>query len=158
MIIVMEENATEEQIVRVVDRLIKLGFDIHRSTGSRYTLLGAVGSRITDPRDLELLEGVNKVVRVSSPYKLAARAFNPEGAKIRIGDVVIGGEQVIVMAGPGVVENHEQMETIAGRLADHGVRVLRGGAFRTSGDPYGFQGLGEEGLRLLREEIGRAHV
>src|SRR5262245_38382209 len=104
MIIVMEENATEEQIVRVVDRLVNLGFDIHRSTGSRYTLLGAVGSRITDPRDLELLEGVNKVVRVSAPYKLASRAFNPEGAKIRIGDVIIGGEQVVLMAGPGVVD------------------------------------------------------
>mgnify|MGYP002397684015 CR=1 FL=1 len=78
MIIVMEENATEEQIVQVVDRLVNLGFDIHRSTGARYTLLGAVGSRITDTRELELLEGVNKVVRVSSPYKLAARAFKPK--------------------------------------------------------------------------------
>ncbi len=155
MIIVMEENATEEQIVRVVDRLIKLGFDIHRSTGARYTLLGAVGSRITDPRELELLEGVNKVVRVSAPYKLAARAFKPEGTKIEIGDVAIGGEQVVVMAGPGVVESREQMETIAGRLAKRGVRVLRGGAFRTSDDPYGFQGLGEEGLKLLREVADR---
>jgi 3-deoxy-7-phosphoheptulonate synthase len=155
MIIVMEENATEEQIVLVVDRLIKLGFDIHRSTGSRYTLLGAVGARITDPRELELLEGVNKVVRVSAPYKLAARALKPEGTKIEIGDVAIGGEQVVVMAGPGVVESREQMETIAGRLAKRGVRVLRGGAFRTSDDPYGFQGLGEEGLKLLREVADR---
>src|SRR5215475_1256013 len=152
MIIVMEENATEEQIVRVVDRLIKLGFDIHRSTGSRYTLLGAVGSRVADPRELELLEGVNKVAPVSAPYKLAARAFNPEGTKIEIGDAVLGGEQVVVMAGPGVVESREQMETIAGRLASRGVRV---GAFRTSDDPYGFQGLGEEGLKLLREVADR---
>jgi 3-deoxy-7-phosphoheptulonate synthase len=155
MIIVMEENATEEQIVRVVDRLIKLGFDIHRSTGSRYTLLGAVGSRVADPRELELLEGVNKVAPISAPYKLAARAFNPEGTKIRVGDVVIGGEQVVVMAGPGVVESREQMETVAGRLANRGVRVLRGGAFRTSDDPYRFQGLGEEGLKLLREVADR---
>lgn len=79
MIIVMEENAAEEQIVRVVDRLVNLGFDIHRSTGSRYTILGAVGARIVDTRELELLEGVNKVVRVSSPYKLAARASRAEG-------------------------------------------------------------------------------
>lgn len=155
MIIVMEENATEEQIVRVVDRLIKLGFDIHRSTGARYTLLGAVGSRITDPRELELLEGVNKVVRISSPYKLAARAFKPEGARINVNGVVIGGEQVIVMAGPGVVESRDQMETIGAALAKQGVRVLRGGAFRVSGDPYGFQGLGEEGLKLLREVADR---
>jgi 3-deoxy-7-phosphoheptulonate synthase len=155
MIIVMEENATEEQIVRVVDRLVNLGYDIHRSTGARYTLLGAVGSRIADTRELELLEGVNKVVRVSSPYKLAARAFKPEGTRVKAGDVVIGGEQVVVMAGPGVVESREQMETIAAALAKQGVRVLRGGAFRTSGDPYGFQGLGEEGLKLLREVADR---
>ncbi|MGE0132004.1 MAG: 3-deoxy-7-phosphoheptulonate synthase [Blastocatellales bacterium] len=151
----MEENAAEEQIVRVVDRLVNLGFDIHRSTGARYTLLGAVGSRITDTRELELLEGVNKVVRVSSPYKLAARAFKPEGTRININGVIIGAEQVVVMAGPGVVESREQMETIAAALAKQGVRVLRGGAFRISGDPYGFQGLGEEGLRLLREVADR---
>jgi 3-deoxy-7-phosphoheptulonate synthase len=155
MIIVMEENATEEQIVRVVDRLIKLGFDIHRSTGARYTLLGAVGSRVTDPRELELLEGVNKVVRVSSPYKLATRAFKPEGTRINVNGVVIGGEQVVVMAGPGVVESRDQMETIAAALARQGVRVLRGGAFKVSDDPYGFQGLGEEGLKLLREVADR---
>ncbi|MGH9936378.1 MAG: 3-deoxy-7-phosphoheptulonate synthase [Blastocatellia bacterium] len=155
MIIVLEENVTEEQIVRVVDRLVNLGFDIHRSTGARYTLLGAVGSRITDPLELELLEGVNKVVRVSAPYKLAARAFKPEGTKIKIGDVLIGGEQVTLMAGPGAIESREQMETIAAALAKQGVRVLRGGAFRLSGDPYGFQGLGEEGLKLMREIADR---
>ncbi|MGH9838482.1 MAG: 3-deoxy-7-phosphoheptulonate synthase [Blastocatellia bacterium] len=155
MIIVMEENATDEQIVRVVDRLVNLGFDIHRSTGARYTLLGAVGSRIADMRELELLEGVNRVVRVSAPYKLAARAFKPEGTEIKINDVVIGGAQVVVMAGPGVVESREQMEAIAAALRRQGVRVLRGGAFRFSEDPYGFQGLGEEGLRLLRETADR---
>jgi 3-deoxy-7-phosphoheptulonate synthase len=86
---------------------------------------------------------------------LAARAFKPEGTRIEINDLVIGGERVILMAGPGVVENREQMETIAGALSRQGVRVLRGGAFRTSGDPYGFQGLGEEGLKLLREVADR---
>lgn len=151
MIIVMEENASEEQIVRVVDRLVTLGFDIHRSTGARYTLLGAVGARTIDPRELELLGGVNKVMRVSSPYKLAARAFKPEGTRIKIGKLEIGGDRVALMAGPGVVESREQLETIASALAATGVGVLRGGAFRLSGDPYGFQGLGEEGLRLLRE-------
>ncbi len=140
MIIVMEENAAEEQIVHVVDRLVNLGFDIHRSTGSRYTILGAVGSRIADVRELELLEGVNKVVRVSSPYKLAARAFKPEGTQIKLKDVVIGGEQVVTIAGPSVVESREQIETIAAALAKQGVRVLRGSAFRSSNDPYGFQG------------------
>jgi 3-deoxy-7-phosphoheptulonate synthase len=151
MIIVMEENATEEQIVRVVDRLVNLGFDIHRSTGTRYTILGAVGSRLADTQSLELLEGVNRVVRVSSPYKLAARAFNPEGTRIRIKDVTIGGERIVVMAGPGFVESREQIEIVARALARHGVRLLYGGAFRSSGDPFGFQGLGEEGLKLLRD-------
>lgn len=155
MIIVMEENAAEEQVVRVVDRLVNLGFDIHRSTGSRYTILGAVGSRIADIRELELLEGVNKVVRVSSPYKLAARAFKPEGTQIRIKDVVIGGEQITLIAGPSVVESREQIETIAAALGKQGVRILRGTAFRSSNDPYGFQGLGEEGLKLLRETADR---
>jgi 3-deoxy-7-phosphoheptulonate synthase len=155
MIIVMEENATEEQIVRVVDRLIKLGFDIHRSTGSRYTLLGAVGARITDTRELELFDGVNRVVRVSAPYKLASRAVKPEGTQIKIRDVVIGGPQIVIMAGPGVVESHEQMETVAAALKQQGVSVLRGGVFRFSEDPYGFQGLGEEGLKLLREIADR---
>lgn len=155
MIIVMEENAAEEQIVRVVDRLVNLGFDIHRSTGARYTILGAVGSRIADVRELELLEGVNKVVRVSSPYKLAARAFNPEGTRIKVNDVVIGGEQVVTIAGPSVVESREQIETIASALRQQGVRVLRGTAFRASNDPYGFQGLGEEGLKLLSETAAR---
>jgi 3-deoxy-7-phosphoheptulonate synthase len=132
-----------------------LGFDIHRSTGSRYTLLGAVGSRTADTRELELLEGVNRVVRVSAPYKLASRAFKPEGTQIKIGDVVIGGQEIVLMAGPGVVERREQMETIAAALKQQGVRVLRGGAFRFSEDPYGFQGLGEEGLKLLREVADR---
>src|SRR6266508_2059970 len=113
MIIVMEENATEEQIVRVVDRLIKLGFDIHRSTGARYTLLGAVGSRITDPRALELLEGVNKVVRVSAPYKLVAHGFKPVGPKHAIRRVAIRGGMVEQLCGLGVVDGREQMEPIA---------------------------------------------
>jgi 3-deoxy-7-phosphoheptulonate synthase len=151
MIIVMEENATEDQIVNVVDRLVNLGFDIHRSTGARYTILGVVGSRVADIRSLELLDGVNKVVRVSSPYKLAARAFKPEGTRIKVGDVVIGGEQAVVIAGPGTIESLEQIELIADLLQRHGMKVLCGGAYRVSGDPYGFQGLGEEGLKLLRK-------
>jgi 3-deoxy-7-phosphoheptulonate synthase len=150
MIVVMEENATEDQIVKVVDRLVNLGFDIHRSTGARYTILGAVGARIADTRDLELLEGVNKVVRVSSPYKLAARAFNPAGTRIQVNDVVIGGEKVAILGGPSIVESREQIESSAATLAKQGVQILRGGAWRVSNDAFGFQGLGEEGLKLLR--------
>lgn len=155
MIVVMEENATEEQIVKVVDRLVNLGFDIHRSTGARYTLLGAVGARIADTRELELLEGVNKVARVSSPYKLAARAFKPEGTQIKLNDVVIGGEQIVILGGPSVIESREQLESSAAALAQQGVQILRGNAWRSSNDAFGFQGLGEEGLKLLRAAAER---
>lgn len=155
MIVVMQENATEEQITKVVDRLVSLGFDIHRSTGERYTLLGAVGSQITDTRDLELLDGVREVMRISAPYKLAARAFKPEGTKIKIKDVVIGGEQVVMMAGPCTLENREQIEAVAATVARLGVQIMRGGAFKPRTSPYSFQGLGEPGLKMMREIADR---
>ena len=155
MIVVMQENATEEQITKVVDRLVGLGFDIHRSTGERYTLLGAVGSQITDTRDLELLDGVREVMRISAPYKLAARAFRPEGTKIKIRDVVIGGEQVVMMDGPCTLENREQIEAVAATVAHQGVQIMRGGAFKPRTSPYSFQGLGEPGLKMMREIADR---
>lgn len=155
MIVVMEENASEDKITRVVDRLVTLGFDIHRSTGARHTILGAVGAQIADTRDLELLDGVQEVVRVSVPYKLASRAFKPEGTQVRIKDVVIGGEQVVMMAGPCTIESREQVETTAAAVASQGVQILRGGAFKPRTSPYSFQGLGEQGLRMLREAADR---
>ncbi len=151
MIVIMQEHATEEQVTQVVDKLVHLGFDIHRSTGARHTVLGAVGAQIADTRDLELIEGVQEVVRVSSPYKLAARAFKPEGTKIKIKDVVIGGEQVIMMAGPCTLENREQIEAVAATVSSLGVQVMRGGAFKPRTSPYSFQGLGEPGLKMMRE-------
>jgi 3-deoxy-7-phosphoheptulonate synthase len=155
MIIVMEENATEDQIVAVVDRLVQLGFDIHRSTGSRYTILGAVGSRLADLRALELLDGVNRVVRVSSPYKLAARAFRPEGTRIQLGELTIGGGQCLVMAGPGAIESRRQLDQIAAALVQRGVRIMAGNILPEYNNPYGFQGLGEEGLQIFRETAER---
>jgi 3-deoxy-7-phosphoheptulonate synthase len=155
MIVIMEENASEGQITSVVERLVNLGFDIHRSTGARYTILGAVGSQLADTRDLELLDGVHEVVRVSAPYKLASRAFKPEGTRITIKDVVFGGDRVIMMAGPCTVENREQVEATAAAVSRQGVRVLRGGAFKPRTSPYSFQGLGEQGLKLLRDAADR---
>src|SRR5918912_2016571 len=105
MVIVMEETATEEQISVVVEKLVQLGFDIHRSTGVRHTVLGAVGGRLIDTRDLELLDGVKEVLRISAPYKLASRAFKAEATRIKIKDVVIGGTEVVMMAGPCTVES-----------------------------------------------------
>lgn len=152
MVVVMQEGATEEQIQRAINKLMEMGFDIHRSTGAAHTVLGAVGAvRDFDTRDIELLEGVEEVLRISAPYKLASRAFRPEGTMVRLGpEVVVGGKQVVMMAGPCSVESAEQIETIAARLAKDGVRVLRGGAFKPRTSPYSFQGLGEKGLEMMR--------
>jgi 3-deoxy-7-phosphoheptulonate synthase len=156
MVVVMQEGAGETQIQAVIDRLVSLGFDIHRSTGVRHTLLGAVGGKTgVDPRDLELLEGVNEVLRISTPYKLAGRTFRPEGTVVNVGGVLIGGKNVPLLAGPCSVESEEQMEAIASGLAAEGVRLLRGGAFKPRTSPYSFQGLGEEGLRIMRQVADR---
>jgi 3-deoxy-7-phosphoheptulonate synthase len=153
MIVVMQAGASEEQIQHVTDRLIALGFDVHRSTGATHTVLGAVGERDEfDPRDVELLDGVREVVRISQPYKLASRAFRPEGTIVDVGKGArFGGPEVVVAAGPCSVESAEQIQTVAERVARLGARLLRGGAFKPRTSPYSFQGLGEKGLKLLRE-------
>ena len=157
MVVVMQEGATEDQIQRAINKLMEMGFDIHRSTGARQTVLGAVGALVDfDTRDIELQEGVAEVVRISAPYKLASRHFRPEGSVIQLGKgVAVGGEQVVVMAGPCSVESAQQMETIAALVAQQGVRVLRGGAFKPRTSPYSFQGLGKIGLQLMRAAADR---
>jgi len=157
MVVVMQEGATEDQIQRAINKLMEMGFDIHRSTGARQTVLGAVGALVDfDTRDIELQEGVEEVVRISAPYKLASRHFRPEGSVIQLGEgVAVGGEQVVMMAGPCSVESAEQIETIAALVAKEGVRVLRGGAFKPRTSPYSFQGLGKKGLQLMRAAADR---
>ncbi len=152
MVVVMQPEAGEEQVQNVIDHLVSLGFDIHRSTGASQTVLGAVGVRPDfDTRDIELLPGVREVVRITQPYKLASRAFRPEGTVVKLPrGVSIGGTEVIVAAGPCAVESAEQIESIAAAVAKAGARILRGGAFKPRSSPYSFQGMGEEGLRLLR--------
>ena len=153
MVVVMQAGASEDQIQTVIDRLVSLGFDVHRSTGVTHTVLGAVGERAdVDPRDIELLDGVREVVRITQPYKLASRAFRPEGTVIDLGrGVRIGGPEVVVAAGPCAVESAEQIGIIGERVARLGAKLLRGGAFKPRTSPYSFQGLAEEGLKLLRE-------
>jgi 3-deoxy-7-phosphoheptulonate synthase len=152
MVVVMQEGATEDQIQRVINRLMDMGFDIHRSTGARHTVLGAVGAKVDfDVRDIELQDGVEEVLRISAPYKLASRHFRPEGSLIQLGKgVIVGGQHVVMMAGPCSVESEAQIEMIADHVAKLGVRVLRGGAFKPRSSPYSFQGLGREGLELMR--------
>ena len=152
MVVVMQEGATEEHVQRVINKLMDMGFDIHRSTGARQTVLGAVGAKIDfDTRDIELLDGVEEVLRISAPYKLASRHFRPEGSKIQLGKgVIVGGGEVVVMAGPCSIESEEQIEKVATGIARQGAKVLRGGAFKPRTSPYSFQGLGEKGLKLMR--------
>src|ERR1043166_4115301 len=153
MIVAMQEQATEEQIQQVIERLIGMGFEVHRSTGARQTVLGAVGARHEfDIRDIEVLPGVGEAHRISSPYKLVARSFRPEGTVVKFKrGVSIGGDEVVLMAGPCSVESREQIFAIAESVARSGAKFLRGGAFKPRSSPYSFQGLGEEALKLMRE-------
>jgi 3-deoxy-7-phosphoheptulonate synthase len=155
----MQERAAEEQIQNVIDRLIQMGFDVHRSTGAAHTVLGAVGGAPVDHRDIELLEGVREVVKISASYKLASRAFKPGGTIVKVGpagrQIEIGGRDVVMMAGPCTVESAEQVDTIARFMNECSIRVLRGGAFKPRTSPYSFQGMGEEGLKVLRKAADR---
>ena len=160
MIVAMQESATDEQIQQVVEHLVRMGFSVHRTTGERQTVLAAVGARVDfDTRNLEVLSGVEHVHRISAPYKLAGRSFRPQGTIVELArGVQIGGDQVVVMAGPCSVESKEQLFTVAEQVAKAGARVLRGGAFKPRSSPYSFQGMGEAGLKLLREAGDRFNL
>ncbi len=151
MVIVMEKHTSEGNVEHVVAELTSRGFDVHRSTGSDHTVLGVVGHVDTiDPREFELMEGVQEVVRVSEPYKLSSRTFRREKSVVKARGVDIGGHDVVVMAGPCTIENEAQVFETARRVAKAGARVLRGGAYKPRTSPYAFQGMGVEGLKLLR--------
>jgi 3-deoxy-7-phosphoheptulonate synthase len=155
MVVVMEERATEAQIQTVIAQLVEMGFDVHRSTGANRTVIGAVGDGTGDPQLLEVQEGVHEVLRISEPYKLASRTFKSENTVVVVGDVRIGGDEVIVMAGPCSAESEEQVESTASAVKRAGAKILRGGAFKPRSSPYSFQGLGEAGLRMLRAAADR---
>lgn len=152
MVIIMSPGATEQQIQAVVDKITEHKLEPHRSTGRSRTVIGVIGTEIgVDPRVFEMMAGVAEVIRITEPYKLASRTFRPEPTVVRVGSVAFGGEQLVVVAGPCSVESREQIGTIAKHVAGVGAAVLRGGAFKPRTNPYSFQGLGEEGLRLLRD-------
>lgn len=153
MIVAMQENATEEQIQQVLARMVEIGFNVHRTTGTQQTVLAGVGQPASfDVSDFQVMVGVAEAHRITSPYKLAGRGFRPSGTVVRFHNgVTVGGEQVAVMAGPCSVESREQIFTIAKQVAAGGATFLRGGAFKPRSSPYSFQGMGLEGLRLLRE-------
>ncbi len=153
MIVAMLEHATEEQIQGVLERMVDVGFNVHRTTGTQQTILAGVGTPgAFDHKDFELLSGVAHVHRISSPYKLAGRGFRPEGTVVTFSNGVrVGGEEVVVMAGPCSVESREQIFLSGAQVKAAGAHFLRGGAFKPRSSPYSFQGMGLEGLKLLRE-------
>ena len=155
MVVVMKERATEEQVDAVIARLIELGMDVHRSSGATRTVLGVVGANKIDPGLIGILEGVHEVLRISEPYKLASRTFKPEDTVVAVGDVRIGGDEVVVMAGPCSAETDAQVEAAAAAVKRAGAKILRGGAFKPRSSPYSFQGLGEPGLVMLRDAADR---
>jgi 3-deoxy-7-phosphoheptulonate synthase len=156
MLVVMQEGATEAQTEAVINRLVEMGFTVHRSTGVRHTVLGGVGPIDDfDPVELEVMEGVKEAHRIVSPYKLASRHFCPAGTVLKIGNVEFGGSKVVAMAGPCSIESEKQIEDSAAIVASAGARVIRGGAFKPRSSPYSFQGMGEDGLRILRAAADR---
>jgi len=158
MIVVMRPDATEEQVRQVQSAIERHGLRTQVSRGVERIVIGVLGRVFPELKDeVERLPGVAEAIRITKPYKRASREFHPENTVVRIGDVTIGGDEVVVMAGPCAVESEEQLLATAHAVKQAGARILRGGAFKPRTSPYSFQGLGVHGLRLLakaREETG----
>lgn len=159
MVIVMKSEATIKQASAVIQEVTRLGFRPHLSKGAKRTIIGLVGngSGVAE-KDLMILPGVEDVVRITSPFKLASREFRPEVTVVTVNGIEIGGKAVVVMAGPCAVESREQIMESAEAVARAGARILRGGAFKPRTSPYSFQGLKEKGLELLREAADRTKL
>ena len=158
MVIVMKPQAPKQEIERIKRKMESLGCQVQLTQGENYCILGLIGdTRKIDPSQIQANEHVEKVLRVQHPFKLASRMFHPEDTIVKVGEQQVGGGNVVVMAGPCAVESEEQLMTIAKIVKDHGAHMLRGGAFKPRTSPYSFQGMGEEGLKLLKkakEETG----
>lgn len=150
MLIVMRPGASNKEIDDVKLFIERKGFAAHPIYGEIQTVIGAVGEKVIDPREIELLEGVAEVIKITSSYKLASRVFQKQDTVIEVNGVKFGGSHTGLIAGPCAVESYEQLDKTAQLLKKSGVRVLRGGAFKPRTSPYAFQGLGEEGLEILR--------
>jgi len=152
MIIIMKHKASENQIEAVRIRIEKMGCKIHLSQGEEQTILGVIGDvRLVDDEQIGRMDGVDRLVRILRPFKLSSREFHPKDTVIKVGKIKIGGNQIVVMSGPCAVESREQLMETALAVKNAGAHLLRGGAFKPRSSPYSFQGLGEEGLRLLAE-------
>jgi 3-deoxy-7-phosphoheptulonate synthase len=158
MMIVMSDGATDQQVDDVIEKLHQIKAEAHLSRGEFKTLIGAIGDRdrISEV-PFAAMPGVDKVIPIMRPYKLVSREFNPQGTVVSVGPARLGGDTFVVIAGPCAVESEEQLMAAARVASEAGAQVLRGGAFKPRTSPYSFQGLGEEGLKLLaqaREETG----
>ncbi|MCU7494209.1 MAG: 3-deoxy-7-phosphoheptulonate synthase [Ignavibacteria bacterium] len=159
MVVVLEKNVTEQQIEEIIRHLVDFGFDVHKSTGIEQIVLGAIGVKPDfDIRKVKVLDGVQEVYRITEPFKLASRTFKKENTVVDVKGVKIGGNEVVVMAGPCSVESEEQIFSLAGTVAKFGGKILRGGAFKPRTSPYSFQGLGEEGLKMMRQAADKYNL
>jgi 3-deoxy-7-phosphoheptulonate synthase len=155
MIINMKAGATEAEVAHIIERIKECGFQAHIIKGEERSVIGIVGDSSKRRNELEALiaaPGVEEIVKISHPFKLAARSVKPEGSVFDIGKgVKVGGDSVVVAAGPCAVESDEQIHDIAAKVARAGAKILRGGAFKPRSSPYSFQGMGEDGLKMMRD-------
>jgi 3-deoxy-7-phosphoheptulonate synthase len=152
MMIVMQDGSTDEQVAGVVEKLHEVGAEAHLSRGEFKTIIGAIGDRERISQiPFEAMPGVDSVIPIMRPYKLVSREFHPEGTVVKVGPALLGGDTFVVIAGPCAVESEEQLISSAKAAKAAGASILRGGAFKPRTSPYSFQGLGEEGLKLLAE-------
>ena len=158
MLVVMRHGASEDNIQKVIDFIKSKGYDAHVSRGDLHTVIGAVGGKVMDPRDLELLDGVKEVIKITSSYKLVSRIFKNEDTIIEVNGEKFGGGYVGMIAGPCTIENEDQINECARLMAQSGVKIIRGGAFKPRTSPYAFQGLGEEGLKLIRNAADKYNL
>ncbi len=151
MVVVLEKNVSDSQLENIISHLEGFGFSVHKSTGDEQIVLGAIGVKPEfDIRKVKILDGVADVFRITEPFKLASRTYKKEDTVLKIKDVEIGGKEVIVIAGPCSIESEDQIFKLAKIVSDAGAKILRGGAFKPRTSPYSFQGLGEEGLKMMR--------
>src|SRR6266576_2049277 len=156
MLIVMKPGATPQQVDEVLEVIRQLGFKPHPMPGATRTAIGITGNQgAIDPAHFEMLPGVGEAIRVSKPYKLVGRDLKQDDTVVRVGEVNVGGAEPAIIAGPCAVETYEQTMEIAEIVASCGVKLFRGGAFKPRTSPYSFQGLGEEGLKILAEARDR---
>jgi 3-deoxy-7-phosphoheptulonate synthase len=156
MIIVVKPGASQDQVREILDQLESHGLTAHISEGSERLIIGVIGDKSRLSMDsLEVLPAVEKLVPIMESYKLASRAFRPEGTAFDIKNVTLGGKELVMMAGPCAVESEEQVETVAKAVRACGAKFLRGGAYKPRTSPYAFQGLEKEGLQILRRVADR---